>query len=144
MSSIDLSKIFTLKYWLEGTTAGPDVNIIPVASGSFFYYFYISFFCGLIILAICISLYKLLTHKDNPIQNNLSFLSQNLCWQGILGLTWFLFRQVNISFLSARLWLLFGFAWLLVTIIWFIRYMIIYYPLEIAYFKKQKNNSAEL
>jgi hypothetical protein len=139
MPNVDFSKIATLKYWLEGTTAGADVNILPVEFNSFYYYFYISVFSGFLILAIGIMVYKLFLPSAHPLQNKIGFLSQNLVWMGILGVGWFLARQTSISFLSARLWLIFGFIWLLAVLFWFFRYLITFYPLELAFYKKQKS-----
>lgn len=138
MPNIDFSKLASLKYWLEGTTAGVDVNIIPVEFGSFFYYFYVSIFSGLIILAILLIIYRLYISQDHPLQSKLDFLSQNLIWMGILGSLWFLARQVEISFVSARLWLIFGFIWFLAVMFWFLRYYFWYYPLELSFYKKSK------
>ena len=137
MPNINFSKIFTLKYWLEGTTAGADVNILPVEYNSFFYYFYIATFSGLIVISILLLVYKLFLQETHPLQTKIGLLSQNLIWMGILGVGWFLARQTNISFLSARMWLFFGFIWFVIIMGWFVRYMITYYPLELSFFRKQ-------
>jgi hypothetical protein len=137
MANIDFSKIFTLKYWIEGTTAGADVNIVPVANGSFFYYFYLTLFCGFLILGILVFIYKIFLNKEHPAQPKFGFLGQNLIWQGILGLGWFFCRQVNVSFFSARLWLIFGFFWVAYILFWFIRYRVQFYPLEQQYYLNQ-------
>jgi hypothetical protein len=130
MPNIDFSKLGTLKYWLEGTTAGPDVNIIPVETGSFFYYFYVSVFCGFIVLAILLIIYKMFLSPEHPLQTKLGFLSQNF-------ICWFLARQVEVSFVSSRLWLLIGLIWFIAIMAWFVRYITRYYKHEIAYFNKK-------
>jgi hypothetical protein len=135
MPNIDWSKLFTLKYWLEGTTASDTVNLLPVSQGSFFFYFYLSFFGGLIILSILMLLLKLFIHPQHPLQDKFALLSGNFTWIGILGLGWFTLRQIQVSFLSARLWVFFGAIWFLAIAIYFVRYYFVFYKLEMNYFK---------
>ena len=140
MSSVDFSKLLTLKYWLEGTTAGDTVNVLPVEFGSAFFYTYIAIFCGFLIVAIILTASKLFIHSANPLQSKFTFLAQNTAWMGILGLLWFGCRQTTVAFLSARIWLFFGFIWVLVIAFWFIRYLVLFYPLEKSYFQKTKSS----
>ncbi len=135
MPSIEWSKLLTLKYWLEGTTASDTVNLLPVSQGSFFFYFYLAFFGGLIIVSILMLLAKLFLHPHHPLQDKFALLSGNLTWMGILGLGWFTLRQIQVSFLSARLWLLLGAIWFIAIAVYFIRYYISFYKLEMNYFK---------
>jgi hypothetical protein len=140
MPNIDFSKLLTLKYWLEGTTAGDTVNTLPTQFGSFFFYAYIVIFCGFLVTAIVLTTAKLFLHKDHPLQSKFTFLAQNTAWMGILGLAWFACRQTTIAFLGARLWLIFGIIWVLVIKIWFLRYIFTFYPLEIKYFNKTQSS----
>jgi hypothetical protein len=140
MSSIDFNKLFTLKYWLEGTTTSDYINVLPVETGSLFFYLYLGTFCGFLILAIILTTSKLFMNGSNPLQPKFTFLSQNLSWMGILGLAWFGCRQANIAFLGSRLWLLFGMIWFLVIAVLYIRYLIQFYPLEKAFFVKNKKS----
>jgi hypothetical protein len=139
MPNIDIKKIFSLKYWLEGSTAGADTNISTVEINSFFYYFYISIFSGFLIIAIVLIVYKIFLAPNSPLQPKLSILSQNFVWMGILGILWFLARQTGVSFLGSRMWLIFGFIWVASLLLWFIRYLMLFYPLEISFFKKQQS-----
>lgn len=137
MPNINFSKLFTLKYWLEGTTVGADSNISPVIFGSFFYYFYVGLFCVMLISAILIMVYRLFLVANHPLHTKLDFLSQNLIWMGILGITWFAARSTGISFIGSRIWLLFGLVWIISLLAWLIRYFIQFYKLEMAFFNRQ-------
>jgi hypothetical protein len=55
---------------------------------------------------------------------------------GILGLGWFLLRQLSVGFLGARFWLAIGGAWFVVFTYFVIRYFVIFYRLEILYYKQ--------
>jgi hypothetical protein len=139
MLDIDFSKLFTLKYWLEGTTAGADINILPVTNYSPFFYFYVVLFCGFLIVSIILATSKVFLNPVHPLQSKFGILSQNFAWMGILGIMWFLARQTGISFVSSRLWILFGIFWFFGIVGWFVRYLFTFYPLEITFFKKQNN-----
>lgn len=140
MSSIDFSKLLTLKYWLEGTTTSDYINVLPVEAGSIFFNLYLVAFCGTLITAIILTTSKLFMNVANPLQGKFTFLSQNLAWMGILGLGWFGCRQTNIAFLGSRIWLLVWIIWFLIIIGLFIRYLVTFYPLERAYFVKNKKS----
>ena len=77
---------------------------------------------------------------QNPLQSKYTFLAQNFTWMGLLGLAWFGCRQANIAFLGSRLWLLFGLIWVLVIAAFYINYLIKFYPLEKAFFQKNKKS----
>jgi hypothetical protein len=144
MPNIDFSKFATLKYWLEGTTAGADSNIVPVEYGSFFFYSYVAIFTGFIILAIILSVSKLFLHNDHPNQPKFGFLATNFGWMGVLGVMWFSARQIGAAFLSARLWLLFGLIWFLVIVGMYVRYRMQYYGFELQFFKNKVAKEKQL
>jgi hypothetical protein len=135
MPNIDWSKLINFKYWFEGTTASDTVNLLPVEAGSFFYYFYLAVFGGLVVVAILMLLSKLFLHPQHPIQSKLALMSSNFIWMGILGLGWFTMRQIQVSFLSARMWILFGLVWFLALAYYMVKYFINYYKLEMNYFR---------
>jgi Na+/citrate or Na+/malate symporter len=140
MSSIDFSKLFTLKYWLEGTTTSDYINVLPVEAGSIFFNLYLVAFCGTLITAIVLTTAKLFINGQNPLQPKFTFLSQNFAWMGILGLGWFGCRQTNIAFLGSRIWLLVWLIWGIVILGIFLKYLVKFYPLERSFFLKNKKS----
>ena len=134
MPQIDWSKLITLEYWLEGV-AGDDFGAPFIEVGSFFYWFYLYLFATLIILGICWKVSRAFIHQDHPLQKKIPFWSTSLIWLGILGLFWFLMRQINIGLLGARFWLLIMLGYVVIVGILAIDYFRKFYFIEITYFK---------
>jgi hypothetical protein len=137
MLNIDWSKITNPGYWLEGSNIGEVYNVPVIDTSSEFFYFFIILFGGLLVGSILINVYKLFLNKVHPLQPKLSILGFNLGWMGFLGLVWFGLRELQVSFLSSRLWLLIGILWFLALVSYFIWYFINFYKLELGYFNSQ-------
>ena len=136
MIEIDWSKLVSLDYWLEGI-AGTSAVTPVIPKDSPFFWFFLYLFSGFIVAGILILLIKAFIHSEHPMQNKLPFLGNNFIWMGILGLVWFTMRETSVSFLGARIWLIFGLIWFLFVLIYFVRYLVFFYRLEIAYFRKK-------
>lgn len=135
MSNINWSKLLDIKYWLEGIAGNTSLTpIIPI--NSFFYFFYIYLFGGLLIVGIIILVINQLLNQKNPLRNRLPFLGNNLFWMGCLGIIWFLFRQTQVGFLGARIWIIFGFVWFVTVLYFTLRYFLLYSRLEMQYYIK--------
>jgi hypothetical protein len=147
MLNIDWSKLFNPSYWLEGSNIGEVYNVPLIETNSGFFYFFIFLFGGFLVLSIVINVYKLYQNKLHPLQSKLSILATNLGWMGFLGLLWFALREMQVSFLSSRLWLLIGLLWFISLIGYFVWYYLNFYKLEMGYYISQlsdtKNFSSE-
>jgi len=137
MPEINWNKLLTLDYWLEGL-AGQNVSTPFIQPESFFYWFYLYLFSSLIVAGIVIRCAMAFIHERHPIQKRIPMLSTNVIWIGIVGLMWFLARQTNFVMVGARMWILVLLAWGLIVAYLFIRDMIYFYPVERAYFRKQR------
>lgn len=136
MPQIDWNKLVSLEYWLEGI-AGGAISSTPVnEANSFFFYFWLNLFSWIFIIGIVIRFSQAFLHDKHPFQNKLPFWGNNAIWFGILGLFWFVSRQIEIGFLGSRLWILSFVIWGLVILGLSIRYFIVFFPIEWAYYKK--------
>lgn len=134
MPTIDWSKLATLDYWLQGI-AGESFGAPFVEVDSFFYWFYLNVFASLIVIGILWKVSRAFIDINHPIQKKIPFWSTNLIWLGIVGLFWFLMREINIGLLGARVWLLVMLAYVLVILYFAVRYFKDFYFIEYAYYK---------
>jgi hypothetical protein len=135
MFKIDWAKLIDLKYWLEGVAGSSSLTPV-IDKSSHFFWFFLYLFSGFLVLGIALRLVQAFIHNDHPFQRQLPFFGNNFIWMGILGLLWFTLRETSVGFLGARIWLLVGMTWFLVVLYFLIRYFVLFYPLEINYFKK--------
>lgn len=140
MPTIDWSKLLTFDYWLEGLQAKQGSSIVTpvIAQTSWFFWFYIWLFAGLIIAGILMKLSQVFLNKKFPMQDQIPMWSNNLIWIGVLGVTWFMARQLSVAFIGARFWIIIGFVWFLVVLGFAIRYFIRFFPLEMKYYQNHK------
>ncbi len=143
MFNIDWSKITSLNYWLEGSNIGQDYNVRVIETNSPFFYFFVIFFGGLIVVSILINIYKMFLNTNHPLQSKLSIIGANIGWMGFLGGLWFALRELQVSFLSSRLWLIFGFIWFLVLAVYMLNYLIRFYHLELNYFRSTVTSTSK-
>ena len=137
MNQVDWSKFLDLQYWTEGIAGNTAVTPV-VEKDSFFFWFFVSLFTYLFAKGvIMVTSEKFLDYK-NPLIPKLSLWGNNYIWMGILGIIWFLLRQIEVGFLGSRIWLLVGLVWFLVVLGLIIRYFVAYFPLEWAYYRKNK------
>lgn len=135
MPNIDWNKLVDPQYWLEGI-AGSSSITPAIENNSFFFWFFLYLFSGFLVLGIVMRVSQAFIHPEHPFQNKFPSWANNLMWFGVLGLGWFTLRQLNVGFLGARIWLLFGAVWMLILFYFIIRYFALFYRLERAYFKK--------
>lgn len=142
MNKIDWSRFIDLKYWLDGVAG--DTSITPVIErGTFFFWFFLYLFSSLLILGIALRIAQAFLHNNHPLQSKFPNWGNNFIWMGILGLSWFTLRQLNTAFLGARFWLIVGLLWFIIVDYFIIRYFVVFYKLEKAYFKKTFLNKEE-
>jgi hypothetical protein len=137
MPTIYWEKLIRLDYWFEGI--GGRVSITPpVEYGSWFFWFFISFFTAVFSIGVLIRVSQGFLHKNYPLQPKLNFWGNSVIWIGFWGLTWFLVRQLSVGFLGARFWLLVLGIWFLVILYLALRYLFSKYKFEKSYFDKYK------
>jgi hypothetical protein len=135
MQNISWSKLGEITYWLEGVAGSTSITPV-VEKNSFYFWTFLYTFSAVLILGIVLRVSQAFLHANHPFQSKFPLWGNNFMWMGILGLTWFTLRQVSVGFLGARFWLIIGFVWLLFILYFIIRYFVIFWPLEISYFKK--------
>jgi hypothetical protein len=140
MPNINWSKLVDPSFWLEGVAG--SVAIVPIIpKDSFFFWGFLYLFSGLFIAGVSIRVWQIFLDEYHPLQKQLPLWGNNLILMGVFGLGWFLMRQLSVGLLGARLWVLLGSIWFLVVLGLAIHYFIIYFPLEIQYYKKNKKSS---
>jgi Na+/serine symporter len=135
MINIDWSKLVDLEYWLEGIAGSSSLTPV-IERGSSFFWAFLYLFSGMLVFGVALRVTQAFLHSQHPLQKQFPTWGNNLIWMGILGLIWFTLRETSVGFLGARIWLLVGLVWLLVLLYFVIRYFIVFYPLEISYYKK--------
>ena len=135
MNQVDWSNFLEIQYWVEGIAGSTSVTPV-VEVGSIFFNFFVTLFTVLFGLGLVLLTATKFTKEKNPLDNKLIVWGNNYLWMGLLGLLWFLLRQIEIGFLGSRIWLLVGLVWFIVLCVLQIRYFLIYFPLEWKYFKK--------
>lgn len=146
MPDIAFEKLLTLEYWLQGisgdTAGAPFIEI-----NSFFYWFYLNLFAGGCILAIFLWILKIFLHEKHPLQTIIPLVATNLFWGGFVGLTWFIFREINFSLFGARVWLLVMALWGSIVLYFVVRHIRRFYFIERAYYlnliKKEKEQKVQ-
>jgi hypothetical protein len=135
---INWSKFIDYSYWFEGLQNNPGAPVLvsKLANNSWFFWFFLILFGSFITIGILMKLFQLILHREHPLQTQFPFWSNNLIWMGLLGIVWFLCRQVQIAILGTRPWLLVGLVWFLVILGLAIRYFVKFYFLELRYFIK--------
>ncbi len=131
---IDWSRFVDLKYWLEGIAGTSSITPI-ISKDSWFFWFFTYFFATFLVAGIVLRVSQAFLHSENPFQKRFPVWGNNLISMGLLGLLWFSLREFSVGFLGARIWLLVGLIWFLVFLYFLIRYFIIFFQLEMAYFK---------
>lgn len=137
MQQIDWSKFGSLQYWTEGIAGNTAVTPVVERDSLFFWFFTVLFTVLFSKGVLLITATTFLDYK-NPLVPKLSLWGNNYLWMGILGLLWFLLRQIEVGFLGSRIWLLVGLVWFLVVLGMIIRYFVAYFPLEWAYYRKNQ------
>jgi hypothetical protein len=138
LTKINWLRFLDYNYWLEGIKNGTgSLFVTPaVKTNSDFYWFFIIFFCVLAIIGILSRFLQLFLNKNHPLQVRIPFFANNITWLGVVGIGWFILRQIEVAFLGARFWLIFLLAWGLAIVYISVKYMLNFYKLELAYFKK--------
>lgn len=144
MISINWSQFSTFEYWLEGlqNASGSSYTTSVIAKDSSFFWIFLNGYTLAICLGIILLFVKSLFHSKHPLQAKIPFLANNLIWMGIIGVSWFLCRQLEVWLLGSRVWILANFIWISVLIIVSARYLSQFYPLELNYYRKSYKNES--
>jgi hypothetical protein len=134
MLNIDWSRFIDPKYWLEGIAGGISQTPALTRDG-FFFSFFLYLFSGFFVLAIIMKVVQAFLHDQNPLQSKFPTWSDNFLWMGILGLLWFILRNIQVGFLGSRVWILIGLVWFLILAYFIIKYFVINWRMEYKYFK---------
>ncbi len=134
--NIDWSKVTDLKYWLEGIAGGVSATPALVTNG-FFYNLFLYLFTSFFVLGVCMKVSQAFLNDQHPLQKKFPTWSDNFIWMGILGLTWFVLRNIQVGFLGARVWIFVGFIWFAVLMYFIIKYFIQNWNIEYTYFKNK-------
>jgi hypothetical protein len=137
MPEIAFEKLLTLEYWLQGVS-GTEAGAPFVEINSFFYWFYLNLFALAAMIAVALWLSKVFLHPKHPFQSLIPLVATNLFWGGIVGLSWFTFRQINFSLFGARFWLLVMGLWASIVLYFIIRHIRRFYFIEAAYYNELK------
>jgi hypothetical protein len=137
--NIDWSKLANLEYWLEGVAGKTSITPVIEKNSSFFWFF-LYLFSAFFVVGVVMRVAQAFLHSSHPLQSKLPVWGNNFAWMGVLGLLWFLLRQLSVGFLGARFWLLIGLVWFIAVLYLIARYFINFFPLEYNYFKKNKLN----
>lgn len=138
--TIEWSQLVSLEYWLEGIAGGSVSATPPNEPDSFFFWFWLNVFSVVLISGVVARIAQAFLHDKHPFQSKLPFWGNNLIWMGVLGLSWFLMRQIEVGFLGARIWVLAILVWAIVIALMSLRYFMTFYPIEREYFKAIKQN----
>jgi magnesium-transporting ATPase (P-type) len=142
LKEINWTELIKPEYWIEGFAGGSASTPIN-SQANVFFWFWLIVFSVLFTIGVVINTFFSFAPEELPFKKNAPFWANNLIWMGILGVGWFLARQLEIGLLGARFWLLIGLFWAFLISIRVVRYLFWYFPLELAYFKnlqKQKKS----
>ncbi len=146
MQEINWSEFVNLEYWLEGIAGNRGLenpNSLIIQSDSWIFWTYLGIFAFFMIFAIILQASQTFLDDNHPLQKKVPTWSGNIGLMGFLGFCWFFFRETNVSMLNSRIWLLVGIIWLLIFFVWVGRYLISFYPLELAAYYRQKTRVKE-
>jgi len=135
MPEIDWNKLKTLEYWLAGF-AGNTAITPTLEMYSFFFWTFISIFSIVFSIGVGFKVSTAYFDPNNPLVGKFNIFGNNLIWVGIMGMSWFLFRQIQVGFLGARFWLLVLGIWVVGLGVYAGRYFALYYKFENLYFQK--------
>lgn len=139
MLNIDWSKISDAKYWLEGVAGGVSATP-PLVENGFFFNLFLYLFTSLFVLGICLKISQAFLNDQHPLQTKFPIWSDNFIWMGILGLLWFVLRNIQVGFLGARIWIFAGFIWFAILAYFIVKYFILNWKIEYNYFKNKVSN----
>ena len=133
MFDIDWGKLLTFNYWFEGLS-GQSAITPEIDSSSPYFWFFLWLFSLTTTIGVLGMLSTAFAHPENPLKSRISMWSINLFWMGVLGSFWFLSRQLSIGFIGARFWLLVLLVWLVIVLLFAIKYFLTYFKIEYRYF----------
>jgi hypothetical protein len=136
--NINWAQLADVNYWLEGlqTKQGSVLTATPISKDDPIFWWIISFFFGLITLALLLRILQLFLHTKHPLHTRIPFWSNNFLWMGIVGFGWFLARELSVAFFGARIWLWIGIIWSAAIVGFIINYFARFWKLEMNYFNK--------
>lgn len=142
MNNIDWSKLTNFQYWFEGVSGG-TVSTPPVELYSFHFWFLTVLPVTLFVFGILFKIAKSFLHIDHPLVTKFDQWGTQILWIATLFSVWFLLRQMNIGFLSARFWTLVLACWFLAVVYLVIRYFSFLFQVEYLYFKEHQKFLAD-
>ncbi len=141
MNNIDWSKLTDFKYWFEGVSGGSAATP-PVELYSFHFWFLTTLPVTLFLVGVGLKVAKSFLHLDHPLVEKFDQWGSQIIWIASLFSIWFLFRQMNIGFLSARFWTLILGAWFVIASYFVFKYFSFLYQVEYLYFKEHQKFQA--
>ena len=136
LKGIDWSRFTDPKYWLEGVAGG--VSATPALDrDGFFYTFFLYLFSILFVLGVSLKVSQAFLYDLHPLQKKFPTWSDNFIWMGVLGLLWFILRNIQVGFLGSRIWIFVGLVWFAILMYFILKYFIQNWRIEYKYFKTQ-------
>jgi|GEM_PF-5734716 len=136
---LDWSKIFSAKYWFQGTS--PESLLDPVVKDSAYFWIFLGFFSFVVTAGVVMMVLESFLHLENPLKQRLTSWGANIVAMGYMGIFWFLMRQLKVFLLGARFWLLILLVWFLILLYLVVKYFILYFQIEYLYFKQNTLSS---
>jgi hypothetical protein len=135
--NISWNSLSNFNYWFEGIL-GSKADVPTIETSSPFFSFYV--YAALIItgIGILMLISNNLIAQTHPLKQKLSLWGSQFSWIGVLGMCWFSFRQLKVSLLGGRFWVLFGIVWLGILFAIMVRYFITNFQLEYKYYLSKK------
>lgn len=126
-------------YWLDGflTDRGPFYPV-PMSMLSWSFNAYLIIILLVTAFASAALLFKTWSPANHPLSTRLSTLGTHLVVISCLWMVWFVARIVSVGFVSSRLVSLSIALYLVGVIIWFGYYLVTFFPVEWAYYKKNR------
>ncbi len=137
MLELNWSEVWTAGYWFRGMN-GESADVLLQSSSWF--WFYLILFSATTIVGILLTLLKSFINTEHPFEKKLSLWSANFVTLGVIGLSWFFCRELSLQFLGARIWLAVGLLYILIVLGFLARYFIMFYPMEIQYYRNYANS----
>ncbi len=136
--NISWNSFLDFNYWFEGIL-GSKADVPTIETSSPFFSFYIYTSIALVGAGIFMVIVKSFLNQEHPLKLKLSNWGSQFAWIGVLGMCWFTFRQLKVSLLGGRFWVLFGIIWLIILLLLTIRYFTLNFPLEYRYYQSKKS-----
>jgi hypothetical protein len=142
--STDISNLIKWEYWLDAFKGDNPTLTSPVISNtSFFFSFFLYFFSAIAIAGFALVIYKHILPKSHPFKKSGSIITGHLITLGLLGLLWFLCRELSIGLVGSRLMLLIGGLYTFGAITYFFRVYWFFFAIELKHYRLHNKKIAK-